>query len=94
MLVLPSGADGTSIKLIQTVDFHLSSYADTDDVNDARWNVQYINKVFVLPAHRKRRWMTVYVSASRTQPYMVDDNVCVYFYIETLETGVLYDSIR
>lgn len=93
VLVMPSGADGTSIKLIETVDFHLSSYADTDDVNDARWNIQYINKVFVLPAHSKRRWMTVYVSASRTQPYMMDDNVCVYFYIDTSETGLLYDSI-
>ena len=84
--------DGTSVKLMQTVDFDLSAYADTADVTDLRWNVQELNKLFVLAAHSGRRWMTVFVSASRTTPYMFEDKICVYFYVDTSSSGSLYDG--
>ena len=90
--VMSAGADGASIKLLQTVDFQLSTYAETTDVTDLRWNVQQVDMIFVLAAHSNRRWMTVFVSASRTTPYMFDDKVCVYFYVDTSIAGSLYDG--
>lgn len=92
VLVMPPGNTGISVMLLRTVDFHLSLYADTADVNDARWNVQQINKVFVLAANSNRRWMTVYVSATRTEPYLFESKVCVFFYIDTSSEGSLYDG--
>ena len=90
--VMPPGNTGVSVKLLQTVDFHLSTYIDISDVNDARWNIQQIHKVFVLAASSTRRWMTVYVSATRTEPYMFENKVCVFFYIDTSSEGSLYDG--
>ena len=91
--VMSGGDGGVSLLLLQTVDFYLSTFADTHDVNDFRWNVQQVNKIFVLAAHSNRRWMTVYVSASRTTPDLFEDKVCVYFYVDTASTGALYDGV-
>ena len=89
--VTSPGADGVSLLLLQTFDFDLSSFANTNDVNDLGWNVQQIHRVFVLAAHSSRRWMTVFVSASRTTPEVFDDKVCLFFNVDT-SSNSLYDG--
>jgi hypothetical protein len=87
------GASDVSFELLQTKNFDIDMYSDTDDVNDRRWSAQRVNRVFVLPAHSNRSWCTVFMSLSQTTPTGFLDNVCVYTFLDTAAEGVLYDSV-
>jgi len=87
------GASDVVLELLQTRNFEVGTYSDTEDVNDRRWTAQRVNRVFVLPAHSNNSWCTVFMSLSQTTPAGFLDNVCVYTFVDTAVEGVLYDNV-
>jgi hypothetical protein len=87
------GASDVALQLLATKGFLVDSYSDTQDPTDRRWTVQRVNGVFVLPAHSKRSWCTVFMSLSQTTPAGFVEGVCVYTQIDTATEGVQYDNV-
>jgi hypothetical protein len=93
--IMPSGVPDVAVRVLETKAYSSTSESRSDDPQDSTWNLQTIQYVRVLPAHRSSRWATVYVvGMKRLLDSTQSEMVCLYMHIDTSDDGSITEPIK